>query len=257
MGNVNRPKPIRLSNRTAIGLRKTAQHVRSAWLIAMCVFTMLSVVLAVYLGLSWLPAIPLTPMAAGCVIALMMIISRSQYLMLISQAICTESASRQMEERVTEQKRRERAIEQLAAMRADVREAQKKGFPGAPQRGEESLLFDLLTGRDPSEAELLKKRRDEEDDELYAVSYAGDENAEADAQADLYPPKKSKKAPEAPVRSMPMQTSGTKPVKKAESAPAKEAPAAHQDEPGAQAHRRRRRTAPAAPLQLIRGDQAQ
>ena len=72
MGKAKRPRPIRLTNRTAVGLRKNAQRVRGVWLIAMGLTTMSFTVLAVYLGFYWLPAVPLTLVAGGLVIALMM-----------------------------------------------------------------------------------------------------------------------------------------------------------------------------------------
>ncbi len=251
MGNAKKTRPIRLTNRTAIGLRKTAQRVKSAWLAAMCVVTMLFTVLAVTLGFSWLPAVPLTLLLGGVVIVLMLIASRSQYLLLISQAICTEAASRQMEERRSEQKRRERAIEQLAAMRADVRDAQRRGVERSDARGEESLLFDLLTGRDiPQEEEGLRSRRSEEDDEMYAASYTGEE----DGEDDLYPPKKSRSAQSAPVAADAV-SSNTRPIVSHANAHSVRVEPAQEE--GA-SPRRRRRSAPTgtAPLQLIRNDQA-
>lgn len=224
MANTKRTAPIRLSNRTAVGLRKTAQRVRGAWLVAMGVTTMLSVVLAVYLGLSWLPAVPLTLMAAGVLLWVMFTVSRSQYLMLISQAICTEAAARQMQESASEQSRRKRAIEQLAAMRADVRAAQNGATP-KEALGDEALLFDLLTG---SEAQ---QRARQGDAELYAADEVPEEETDDD---DLYPPKQEKK-PGTPKR--PAQESA--PAATAELQPT---------------HRRRKRN---VPLQLIRSEQAQ
>lgn len=257
MANEKRPKPIRLTNRTAIGLRKSAQRVRSVWLVAMGIVTMICTVLAVYLGFSWLPAVPLTLMAGGVLITVMIIISRSQYLLLISQAICTEAASRQMEEHQSEQKRRERAIEQLAAMRADVREAQKNGFVREGVSGEAAILFDLLTGNEPSEEEILKNRRREEDEEMYAASYLGDDDEEMDEQEDLLPEKKSKR-PLPDTTMLKEERGNTRPIMK----PVKpEMPAVQEKNDGEDVgnRRRRRRSAPTAtaPLQLIRNDQAQ
>ena len=257
MANTKKPKPIRLTNRTAIGLRKSAQRVRSIWLIAMGIVTMACTVLAVYLGFSWLPAVPLTLMGGGLMVTLMMIVSRSQYLLLISQAICTEAASRQMEENYSEQKRRERAIEQLAAMRADVREAQKNGLIREGVSAEASILFDLLTGNEPSEEELLKKRRREEDEEMYAAYYQGDEDAQLEAQEDLLPEKKSKR-PVQETTFMKEERGNTRPIMKAVKS---DAAVAQETSEGEEAGNRRRRrgsvSTSTAPLQLIRNDQAQ
>lgn len=241
--------PIHLSNRTAIGLRKTAQRVRGAWLVAMGIFAMIATVVAVYLGFSWLPAVPLTLLAAGGIIVLMMIVSRSQYLLLISQAICTEAASRGMEERASEQKRRQKAIEQLAIIREDVREAQKNGLPAVNARTEESLLFDLLTGADSTQ-DIASRRSMQEDDEMYGADYQEESDDQSDE--DLFPPKPPRK-PQPPIKPTVSVTQSTRIVA---SSVAAKAPAL-EDAP--QAPRRRRRKAPAqtAPLQLIRNDQAQ
>jgi len=252
MANAKKPMPIRLSNRTAIGLRKTAQRVRGAWLIAMGIFAMIATVAAVYLGFSWLPAVPLTLLGAGVIVLLMMLISRSQYLLLISQAICTEAASREMNERASEQKRRRQAIEQLAVIRADVREAQKNGLPAPAARTEESILFDLLTGTDPTEDEIMRRRRRQEDDEMFGEDYREEKDAQTDV--DMLPPRPAKK-PKPPVPPAVSVTQSTRVV--ASSAAA--APAAVVQTDATPAPRRRRRSAPAqtAPLQLIRNDQAQ
>lgn len=227
MANAKKTAPIRLSNKTAIGLRKTAQRVRGAWLIAMGVLMMLFAVLAVYLGLIWLPAVPLTLLAAGVVFAVMSLISRSQYLLLISQAICTEAASRQMQTSASEQSRRKRAIEQLAAMRADVRAAQADG-QGREESSDAAVLFDLLTGNEPT-----PRIPRQEDAELYAE---GETPEEAQEDEDLYPPKPQRTpgAPKRPAQEMAQETAPD---------------AAPQTE-----HRRRKRS---ASLQLIRSEQAQ
>ncbi len=255
MAKAKKPTPIRLSNRTAISLRKSAQRVRGAWMIAIYIFALLCVVLAAYLGLSWLPAVPLTLLAAAAGITLMWIISRSQYLMLVGQAICTEAASRQMEERVSDQKRRRRAIEELAVIRADLREAEKKGV-AREGRSEEAVLFDLLTGRDKGEEEIRRQRRSEEDEELYAANYRGQT---PDADEDLYPPRPQKKAKAQPAAA-PADLGGTRVMKKAEIQAAVRSAAAAQQTEDEAAPRRRRRSAQgaqAAPLQLIRNDRAQ
>ncbi len=245
MAKAKRTAPIHLSNKTASALRKTAQRVRGAWMIAMGVFTMLAVVLAVYLGFSWLPAVPLTLLAAAAMVMLMMLIARSQYLLLLSQAICTEAAARDMQEREDEKKRRRKAIEQIAEIRADVREAQKNGFRDAGEGGEASVLFDLLTGWDRGEEEK-RRSKDEEDDELYGADYSEETYEMTDE--DLRPPKPVKKAAAAV------------------SAP-KEMPAvvvqsgkdADETEEETQTPRRRRRSAPAqtASLTLLRSNEAQ
>ena len=252
MAKAKKSAPIHLSNKTASALRKTAQRVRGAWLIAMGVFAMLAVVLAVYLGFSWLPAVPLTLLAAGVVVMVMMIIARSQYLLLLSQAICTEEAARSMQERESETQRRRKAIEQIAEIRADVREAQKNGLSDGSEGSEAALLFDLLTGWDRGEEEK-RRGKDEEDDELYGADYSEESYGMTDE--DLRPPKPAKKKSAAPTVSAPKE----KPVVAAASATLQPEKDADETEEETQAPRRRRRSTPAqtTPLTLLRSDQAQ
>ena len=50
---------IRLTNRTAIALRRQAKRTRNAYFVMGAVGTLLLLALAVYLGMMWLPAVPL------------------------------------------------------------------------------------------------------------------------------------------------------------------------------------------------------
>jgi len=85
---------------------------------------------------------------------------------------------------------------------------------------------------------------------MYAASYNEEEQ---DAEEDLYPPKKDKKANK-PQTDAAVQTGSTRIVKIQETAEAQHKEGEQKDAP-----RRRRRKAPeqTTPLQLIRGDQAQ
>lgn len=254
MGKEKNEKPIHLSNKTAISLRHNANQVRRAWLVAMGVMTMIIVVITAYVSFIWLPAVLLTLILGAAVLALMFLASRCQYLMLVSQAICTESAYRQIKEQRSEQTRRRKAIEQLAAMHADVRDAMREGRKG--EGGTESILFDLLTGRVESDEEIRDRRRREEDDEMYAESYEEEEASDDD----LYPPRKSKQQPKAQSASFAMGS--TKPIVRPVPvtapvlAPDPDAANVPQHEAGETTHRRRRRSAPSASLQILRGEQA-
>ena len=95
---------IRLTNRTAIALRRQAKRTRNAYFVMGAVGTLLLLALAVYLGMMWLPAVPLLRM----------------YLQLIGQAICTEAAARRIRAEKSEKQRRRQAVDDLVAMQRDA-----------------------------------------------------------------------------------------------------------------------------------------
>ena len=126
-------EPIRLTNKTAIALRKSAQKVRTAYYAAATLLSVGMAAAAVYFGIKWLPAVPI--MVTACVLADCAIVThaRSQYLLLIGQAICTEAAARDIRMGGREQKRKERAINDLLEAKADIRKTeQKKEKPAQP-----------------------------------------------------------------------------------------------------------------------------
>ena len=114
-------QPIRLTNKTAIALRKNAQRVRTAHYAAATLLSIMMAGAAVYLGIKWLPAVPI--MVVLCVLLDCAIVmhARSQYLLLIGQAICTEAAARDIRMGGREQKRKERAMNDLLEAKADIK----------------------------------------------------------------------------------------------------------------------------------------
>ena len=105
---------IRLTNRTAIALRRQAKRTRNAYFVMGAVSTLLLLALAVYLGMMWLPAVPLLLALAVATDALRM------YLQLIGQAICTEAAARRIRAEKSEKQRRRQAVDDLVAMQRDA-----------------------------------------------------------------------------------------------------------------------------------------
>lgn len=120
-------KPIRLTNKTAIALRRSAQQTRTAHNAAAVLLSIAMAVAAVQLGVRWLPAVPI--MVAVCVLldCAIVIHGRSVYLMLIGQAICTEAAARDIRQESREKKRKERAVSDLMAAKADISKAAEQG----------------------------------------------------------------------------------------------------------------------------------
>lgn len=87
---------IRLTNKTAIALRRSAANVRHAWLVTAAVLTLLLACLAVYLGMRWLHAVPVVVAVTVLLDAVIGFHARNRYLQIVGQAICTEAAARNM-----------------------------------------------------------------------------------------------------------------------------------------------------------------
>ena len=117
---------IRLTNKTAVALRRGAQKARTAHYAAIAIMDIAAAVLSVYWGLKWLPAVPLTLALAALISAAVAMHGRRVYLQMIGQAICTEAAAREIRAGMSEQMRREQALSDLMSMKADVRRAQEK-----------------------------------------------------------------------------------------------------------------------------------
>ena len=113
---------IRLTNRTAVALRRQAKRTRNAYFVMGAVCTLLLLALAVYLGMMWLPAVPLLLALAVATDALLALSARRMYLQLIGQAICTEAAARRIRAEKSEKQRRRQAVDDLVAMQRDAHE---------------------------------------------------------------------------------------------------------------------------------------
>ena len=128
---------IRLTNKTAIALRRSAQRLRAVHFAAAIILSLLLCALGVFLGLMWLPAVPITIIVIALMDCAIVVFSRSRYLSLLGQAICTEAAAREIRAGRSESRRREQAISDLMRAKADVqpREAapQRKDEPPRPE----------------------------------------------------------------------------------------------------------------------------
>ena len=111
---------IRLTNKTAIALRRNAGKVRRAWLAFGAVLSVARAALAVYLGMRHLVAVPITVAVTVLADAAIGLHARSCYLRLIGQAICTEAAAREMRERRSEGARLRQAARDLMDMKQDA-----------------------------------------------------------------------------------------------------------------------------------------
>ena len=102
---------IRLTNRTAIALRRQAKRTRNAYFVMGAVSTLLLLALAVYLGMMWLPAVPLLLALAVATDALLALSARRMYLQAAARGIRAEKSEKQ---------RRRQAVDDLVAMQRDA-----------------------------------------------------------------------------------------------------------------------------------------
>ncbi|MBR4039660.1 MAG: hypothetical protein IKJ11_06115 [Clostridia bacterium] len=121
---------IRLTNKTAIALRKSAQKVRRAYLIAEVVISLMLGAAGVALGFMWLWVVPAMIAVIALIDCALATAARCHYLSLLGQAICTEAAAREMRAGQSERARREQAIGDLMRMKADIQQTVEKK-PGA------------------------------------------------------------------------------------------------------------------------------
>ena len=158
---------IRLTNKTAIALRKSAKNVRTAYFAAAVILSVVLGAAGVVLGLMWLPAVPLMIAVIALMDCALMIASRSQYLSLVGQAICTEAAAREIHASGSEKKRREQNQKDLMRMKADIETAiehkpgaqpffEKKNDEEEPEEDEDLLPE---TARQPENQTPHRRRR--------------------------------------------------------------------------------------------------
>lgn len=123
---------IRLTNKTARALKKSADRVRSVHFAAAGLFSAAMAVLAVWLGLKWLAAVPVTVIVTVFVDCLIVMRANNRHLSMIAQAICTEAAAREIRAGASESQRRQKAITDLINVKADVQSVKpEKQKPGA------------------------------------------------------------------------------------------------------------------------------
>ena len=155
---------IRLTNKTAIALRKSAQKIRRAYFFAAVIISAVLGAAGVFLGLYQLWAVPAMIAVIALIDCALMTASRAKYLSLLGQAICTEAAAREMREGSREQKRREQMVGDLMRMKADMQQTMDKE-PGKqpffeskeePEEEDEDMLPEM---EKPQAADAPRRRR--------------------------------------------------------------------------------------------------
>lgn len=221
---------IRLTNKTALALRRAAQKEHRVFIGMAAAATLLMIALGIVLGLNQPAAAFICVVAAGALDALILFFARSRYLLLTGQAICTEAAARTIRRQSHEHRRRQQADEDIARIKADVAAAAlgEKIIENGVRPFFESIVHD---DDEETERDLEAEREDAEDD--------------------LLPERKKRPVPRAASVPSSVSTATIIPVRAgAATATAPVLPVQQVVEPE-EAPRRRRRP---APLTVIRGD---
>ena len=111
---------IRLTNKTAIALRKSAQKTRTAYFAAAVMLSITLGAAGIVLGFLWLPAVPLMIALITLMDCALMTASRTKYLSLVGQAICTEAAARELGAAGIEKKRLKQHEQDRMRIKADL-----------------------------------------------------------------------------------------------------------------------------------------
>ena len=141
---------IRLTNKTAIAIRKNAQKVRTAYFAAAIIVSVLLGAAGIVLGFVWLSAVPIAIALIALIDCALMTASRSRYLLLVGQAICTEAAAREISSEKNEKKRLEQKEKDLMRMKADIETPMEKA-PG------KQPFFEKKSEEEPEDDDLLPK----------------------------------------------------------------------------------------------------
>ena len=154
---------IRLTNKTAIALRKSAQKTRTAYFAAAVMLSITLGAAGIVLGFLWLPAVPLMIALITLMDCALMTASRTKYLSLVGQAICTEAAARELGAAGSEKKRREQHEQDRMRIKADL-----------------NMQMEKAPGKQP-----FFEKKDEEDDDMLpeSVKFAQPEIPTKDSQA--------------------------------------------------------------------------
>lgn len=147
---------IRLTNKTALALRRSARQERTLALCTAVILTLVLAVLAVVLGIRWLFAVPLITAMAVLLDAAIFVRGRSRYMSLTGQAICAEAAARQLRADRSEKDRRAQARRDFENVKADVLSAVSDAQRDKEEKEEESR---------PQESDKPANRQDEQEDE--------------------------------------------------------------------------------------------
>lgn len=154
---------IRLTNRTAIALRKSARRIQKLYVVLAAVLTVLLMAFAVFLGLKWLLAVPLIVVCIVLLDAAILSLARARYLTMTAQAICAEAAARQMREEKNEKSRRMQALRDLHAMKEDAAQIGEAGIHALvgqekTAQAEEEKRTDTQT-EEPEDGQHRRRRR--------------------------------------------------------------------------------------------------
>lgn len=129
---------IRLTNKTAIALKRCVRQEHTLSLCVASVFTACMAVAAVLLGIRWLPVVPVMTAVTVLIDAAIYVRAHTRALSLTGQAICAEAAARQLRAEQKEKSRQAQARRDFNAALADAALAAVKAQKAAPEQEKES-----------------------------------------------------------------------------------------------------------------------
>lgn len=151
---------IRLTNKTARELRRSAARMRRVYVAVAVVVTLALCVAAVLLGLRTLYAVPVTVLVIVLLDAAILTAGQSRYSALSGQAICTEAAARQIRGETDERSRRRQAALDLAAIKADVAQETAQEASAQEASAQEEPDPDLLPERPQKKPRIVHETQE-------------------------------------------------------------------------------------------------
>ena len=149
--------PIRLSSRTAVALRKSAGKTRLVCLAFGVVMTAGLFALAVFLGLRWLPAVPIVVAFTAFLDVVLYVHAERVTLSLTSLALSAEQASRALREGAKEELRKKTREEDEAEIRKDMERRLSSAEEPEGRAPEQSLSATRVVSRETKETNAETK----------------------------------------------------------------------------------------------------
>ena len=171
---------IRLTNKTAIALRRSAKKTRTAYFAAAVMLSIALGAAGIVLGFLWLPAVPLMIALIALMDWALMTASRTKYLSLLGQAICTEAAARELGAAGVEKKRLRQHEQDRMRIKADL-----------------DMQMDKAPGKQP----FFEEKAEEEDDDLLGEPVKLPQAGRAETQEQQTPHRRRRQKPLTIIRS--------------------------------------------------------
>lgn len=144
---------IRLTNKTALSLRRCARQERTLALWAALILSVVMAVAAVLLGIRYLAAAPILTAVIVLMDAVIYVRAQTRYQSLTAQAICTEASAHLLREEKREKDRRSQAMRDFEKVRMDAQMAEKRASEAhhSPEESFQSAVTAYANSPDPAQ----------------------------------------------------------------------------------------------------------